>query len=955
MILSAAFLFFRLYFLTFFQFLVLHLFIFAQTQIELMKSYFSLAFICLCFTTFFAQSVNIKGKIFNDDDKPLENATVYLLKGKDSSIINYTSSSKDGNFTLKTDKFKESILLKINADKYKEFSKTLNELTSDLNLEKVNLEKDDVKNIEGVVIKAAPPVKIKNDTIEFNASKIKLRPDSKIEELLKQLPGVEISNEGKVTVNGKEADQIMVNGKPFFDKDGKIALKNLPADIIKSVQFTTTKTKEEELSGKKPQSQNVTVNFNIDEKKNKGLLTRITLGYGSDKRYEGSALASYFNKERKISLLASSNNINSSGFSNDEIFDSMGSGRNSWLMQGGTVVSENGNTYYTKMSGNSPGIQKSTTVGLNYSDKIDKNAELERISVMYANNNSESRSKVNRTTLLQDYVLKTQSEYSGEVDNRQLNFENSIRVKLDSLTNFYFSPMFTSVQGTSINKQSSSTFRDNTLLNTNDSYTKSDTENNNFGSNFYFSKRLKKKGRVFSADMNSQISQNSADKLTISKTEFYLPTISLDSRNQKQKNKTNSDNFSFGLGYTEPVTDSLSVSLSFDYRLKNTRDSRNVNSLNNLTGDYDDLEAELSNSMNQKINSIVPELGISYNKKKFDLWLSASLNIANMELTSYYNNSEFNLNKKQLLPEYNLSFNYKFTPTKSFNIYSSANYNIPNATQLTPYEDTISPLNTIIGNPNLKTPWRNNLYMYFNNFNITKNLNYYFNLSFNYTDNFVTTISNYDDSGKLTSQYTNVDGIKFVFFSANVTKTFKWGNHKLSISPRFNTNFSYQKGFVNSTQYTSNVYSINPGLNFTYELKDKITFKPSYSLGYKFSDYKNYLIDKAETSTNQFKIELTNYFLKSNLVIGNDFEYNTNSNIAPGFKRDFYFWNTSVGYSFFNKQLTAKVKVYDVLNQNQSVRRMILDTYFEDREDLILKRYIMFSLSYKFNKFGAKK
>ena len=64
----------------------------------------------------------------------------------------------------------------------------------------------------------------------------------------------------------------------------------------------------------------------------------------------------------------------------------------------------------------------------------------------------------------------------------QLNFENSIRVKLDSLTNFYFSPMFTSVQGTSINKQSSSTFRDNTLLNTNDSYTKSDTENNNFGS-----------------------------------------------------------------------------------------------------------------------------------------------------------------------------------------------------------------------------------------------------------------------------------------------------------------------------------------------------------------------------------------------------------------------------------------------------------------------------------------
>ncbi|OPG93915.1 hypothetical protein B2I21_34155, partial [Chryseobacterium mucoviscidosis] len=85
---------------------------------------------------------------------------------------------------------------------------------------------------------------------------------------------------GKITVNGKEADQIMVNGKPFFDKDGKIALKNLPADIIKNIQITTTKTKEEELTGKTPKSQNKTINFNIDEKKNKGWVSRISAGYG---------------------------------------------------------------------------------------------------------------------------------------------------------------------------------------------------------------------------------------------------------------------------------------------------------------------------------------------------------------------------------------------------------------------------------------------------------------------------------------------------------------------------------------------------------------------------------------------------------------------------------------------------------------------------------------------------
>jgi hypothetical protein len=121
------------------------------------------------------------------------------------------------------------------------------------------------------------------------------------------------------------------------------------------------------------------------------------------------------------------------------------------------------------------------------------------------------------------------------------------------------------------------------------------------------------------------------------------------------------------------------------------------------------------------------------------------------------------------------------------------------------------------------------------------------------------------------------------------------------------------------------------------------------------SKYKNYSIDEVNTSNQTLKMELTNYFLQSRLVMGNDFEYNTNSNIAPGFKRDFYFWNTSIGYSFFNKQLTAKVKVYDVLNQNQSVRRTISNAYFEDRDDLILKRYVMFSLTMKLNKFAGKK
>jgi len=95
------------------------------------------------------------------------------------------------------------------------------------------------------IVSEAPPIRIKNDTLEFNASSFKVRPDSNVEALLKKLPGVEIDKDGKIKVNGKEVNEILVNGKSFFGKDGKVAIKNLPSEIVDKIQVSDTKTKEE--------------------------------------------------------------------------------------------------------------------------------------------------------------------------------------------------------------------------------------------------------------------------------------------------------------------------------------------------------------------------------------------------------------------------------------------------------------------------------------------------------------------------------------------------------------------------------------------------------------------------------------------------------------------------------------------------------------------------------------
>ncbi|UKB80731.1 TonB-dependent receptor [Chryseobacterium sp. MEBOG07] len=917
----------------------------------------TLMLLALMFTAFIlhAQKLHLDGKILDSEKKAIENATVYLLKEKDSSIVNYTATNKEGKFSLKLDDMKEPSILKIDADKLSSYSKKFQKIDQSLSLGDIQLEKQGIVNAIDEVKITVSPVKIKKDTIEFSAAAIKVRPDSKIEELLKQIPGVEINNDGKITVNGKEVDQIMINGKPFFDKDGKIALQNLPADIIKNIQFTTTKTKEEELSGKTAKSQNTTINFNIDEKKNKGLLTRLTVGYGSDKRYEGSGLASYFKGDTKVSILASSNNINSQGFSRDEVFDSMGNGRNAWMMQGGSV-STTGNVTYYNQGGGTRGIQRSTTIGLNYSDKLGKDADLDSFSLMHSDSNTETRSKVSRSTLLPSYTLQTNSESNGENESKQYSFDASAKIKLDSLTSIYISPRFSKNSSFSFNNSQSSSLKNGSLLNESNSYSRNDSENNSFNPYIYFSRKFKKKGRVLSANMNSSISESTRDNLNQSQNTFYQENATtVDNRDQLARNKNQNSTFNFRAGYTEPVSDSSSVSFEVKYETRSARDLRNVNDFDNATGDYTKYNQLLSNNMKQRINQISPEITYQISKNKLNFWATANLDISDMKVNSIYNGQQYDLQKSFVLPEYNLNLYYTLGEGKVLSVYNYSNFTIPTAEQLTPYKDESNPLATFQGNPDLKNTWTNNLYLYFNNYNKVKDLSYYFNIGFTYRNNDIINFTKYDNAGKQIVTYDNVSGNKSINAGGGFSKTLKWKNNKLTINPRFSMNYAYNNGFIDGQSFTSNSYNLNPGLNLIYEIKDKMTIKPSYRLGYSFSNYTNYNVKSVNTANQALKLELTNYMLQGRFVFGNDFEYNTNSNIAPGFKKDFYFWNTSLGYSFYKKQFTAKVKIYDVLNQNQSVKRTITDSYFEDREDLILKRYIMFSISMKLNKFAGKK
>ena len=914
------------------------------------KLFYSLLFVSFCTFSFGQNTVNLKGKIVDQTTQiPIESATVYLTTVKDSTVIDYTITNKLGLFDFKIKKINQPVYLKISYIGYQDFKVNLESISADKDFGTLKME-ETANAIDEVVIKnEAPPIRIKKDTLEFNASSFKLRPDANVESLLKQLPGVEIDADGKITVNGKEVNQILVNGKPFFDKDGKIALQNLPSDIINKVQVSDTKTTKEEKTGQAATSNNSSINLTIDEKKNKGFFGKVMAGTGSDKRYESSGLANYFKNKTKLSVLASSNNINSTGFSMDEIFDNMGGGRSSSMwVNGDGSFGINGRRF-----GGNTGITRSNMVGINYSDQWGKKLEATG-SYFFSNTNTENLNRTNQTNLLPsgNFTTNSTSKTNDERFGHNVNFE--LEFKIDSLTSIVVEPKYSRATG-KYKSNSTQSSRDNLdlLLNESTSNNSSVSESDSFGNTLTFTKSFKKKGRFMSISASNDNS-NSNDENTIqSNTVFYQGTDPDDTRNQLGITNNIKDNYSSELEYSEPITDSLQIRVGTNVQLEKTIKKLNTFDYNSVSDDYSTENDLLTMRTTSFTKTFTPRTGIELNKSKFRINLNLGTNIIKFDNSSDYLNAKTSLSQDYLLPYVNASFNYRFTKTKSIWLSYNYDYDMPSAGQVLPIEDLSNPLNTIKGNENINLNKYHNIYFNFGNYDYATRSGYGVYSGGNFYDSQVVSSTTYDADRKRSTSYENVSGTSNYWFGFYLNKSIKKESNTYKFGININNNGNSSKGFTDGEMYSAKSFTFSPKVNFTYEYGELFTINPSYSYSLSKTNYTNYVVSSASNFTHKLNVQVTNYWPK-NWIFGNDFGYTYNSNIADGFKKDFYLWNTSLSYSFFQKKLMAKVKVYDVLNQNLSSTRTISATSIRDEENVVLKRYVMFSLTYKLEKFGAK-
>lgn len=903
----------------------------------------------LCFSIFVkAQHFTITGILKDKESKlSLEAATVFLETVKDSTLIIYTITNQEGAFQLEGRSQVKDVRINISFLGYKNFDKQLDLSTGDIALGDIEVSLT-ANTLGEVILKSRSPVTVKKDTLEFNVSSFKTKKDANIEDLLKELPGVEVREGGKILVNGKEVKQILVNGKPFFGDDPTVATRNLSKEMIEKIQIVDTKTDDEAFAGEDGDRQSKTINLTISEDKNKGVFGRVAAGGGTDDRFEYAGIVNAFDNERRISVLAGGNNINEAGFSFGEIGEMFSSGGNASINSNGSFAID-GTSF-----GGGEGITNSRNVGANYTDVYAEGFDAS-MDYLYSASNSFNETRLQRENILPDrrFFTNSNSRNDSNFDNHNVNA--TINIKKDSTVLINIRPRFSFAEGqTRLTSTEESLDENENLINQASNVNTGDNQDKNFENTLSITKRWGDRGSYVRAKVQNEINRQEGEDFIVSNTDIFGDNVQTINRNQFTDGETALDGYSLNFTYRIPL---IAKKLYLDADLAHREDirKRKLTTFNfdESTQQFNLLNQELSTDFEGRNRRTTSQLGISYNTDKLNVNVGAGYVFRTLENAD---NLRPELTIKQDFEALEIAsyIDYIFSPKASMYASLGRSNTPPDLQQLNPFVDVSDPLNITVGNPDLSP---SNVYDFwggYNNYDFQKGGGWYFNASGTVTNDAVVNRTTIDQNLVGTTTFVNVDGNYNLTAGGGFSKNVKIDSlHTLKYGSELYGNFGRNVNFNNEVQYASKTTSITPEVNVAYTWKDLFELRPSYSVSFAQTEFGIDIFENQEFISHTVQLSTAVFAIK-HWEWRNDINYNFNPNVADNFQQSAVFWNATVAYSFAKDHATATLKVYDVLDQNTNARRTANANFIQDVESTVLQQYFLLGLSWKFNTLGEK-
>jgi hypothetical protein len=874
----------------------------------------------------YAQQILISGKTTDSLQKPLHYANILAIPKADDKDLKFAITEDDGSYKLRLEQ-NQTYKLTVSYLGYEPQTYTINTINQDLI--KNFILKENPDQLDEVIINYNPPITVKKDTITYDVTKFVTGEERKLRDALKKLPGVEVDRAGNVTVQGKKVTKVLVENKPFFTGDSKLAVNNIPADAVDKIEVLDNYNEVAMLKGLQD-SEDMAMNILLKEDKKKFMFGDVEVGAGIENRYIIHPNLFYYSPKTNVNFIGDLNNQGIKSFSfNDYLEFEGGFGK---LLDDASSYVSLFNSDFAQYLNNQNFVDNINEFGaLNIRQSVSKHTDISGYLISSNSKTQTASSALNSYQNIDD-PFNEERNIANNINNfftiGKLTIDYDPSYKEDFAYNAFVKATNNDSNGflSTVNPTQNNTIR-----------TLTDFVALNLKQNITYSRKLSKTHTAtLEATYNFQNDKPITEWLTNQQILQGLIPLEDDTIfNILQTKKSRSHNFSailkdywvlnnFNHLYTSfGINTSFNDFFSEDVQLLSDGTINNFNSAgfgNDFGYSFIDTYLGLEYKFQIGIATFKPALfyhGYLWRTQQFE---TAETFTKNLFLPQFTTKVEFNNSEK-------LNFRYRL------------NARFPGINQLA-NNFILSSFNSVFrGDNQLENQLYHTANLSYNKFSLFRNLNFNLNTSFNKRLKTIKTVS-------------ELNGIE----SFNTAIMFDQPEHNWRISGRvskkinkirynLSSRFSYNDFFQILNGETD--LNISKSISSTIGLETSFKNHPNLELNYTkdFSNYKARGINN-EFENDRFEVILEYDFLKD-FIFKADYTFDNYNNKSQDLINTFDTANTSLFYqkedSPWGFEINA-TNLFDVrFRQQNSFNAFVIS----DSRTFILPRIVMFKLSYK--------
>ena len=926
-----------------------------------------------------AQNRTISGKLTDRDTKEgMMMATVQMLRA-DSTFVKGTLTNGSGEFSI-TAPDNGKYLLRFTSVGYTSIVKPV-VISEDKNRDMGNIvfSADAIMLKGATVVGQAAKVTVQEDTFVYNASAYRTPEGSVVEELVKKLPGAQVDDDGKITINGKEVKKILVDGKEFMTGDTKTAMKNLPTSIIDKIKTYEEKSDLAKVTGIDDGEEETVLDFGIKKGMNKGFMANADAAAGTHGRYAERLMGGYFKDNMKLMLFGNANNTNDMGFPGG------GGGR---------------------FGGGRQGLNANKMLGVNLNYEKGKKFNMNG-SVRWNHGDGDIRTEQSAENFVSSAGSFSNSLNQRYTRSNSWNTNFRMEWKPDTMTNILFRPKMSYSTSDGITMGTSASYNEDPymyvddplsedaidglaerdlMVNTRKNRSISYGNDKSVGAMLQYNRKLNSKGRNITLRADASYKDSDNKNLSVSDVHLYQVMDKYGNDSTYQTNRFNytpatSSSYAVQATYSEPIF--RAMFLQFSYKFTYNKSDRSTYDFSNMGEDFfsgispayrgwDGYISRLDNPLEDYLDTKLSrfseytnyihemQLMLRVIRQKYKMNVGVMVQPQKTHFVQDYQGTQADMTRNVVNVTPTFDFRYRFSKVSNLRIRYRGTTSQPSMSDLLDITDDSDPLNITKGNPGLKPSFTNTLHINYNNYIQNHQRAIMAALNYSNTRNSISNMVTYDEqTGGRTTRPENINGnwnmSGMLMFNTAIDSTGYW-NVNTFTSAGYNNYVGYLSldKRADSQKNTTRTTTLSERLSGSYR-NSWLEVELDGTLNYTHT--RNLLQSQSNLDTWQFSYggSVTVYMpwgmsIATNMHENSRRGYNDNS-----MNTNELIWNAQISQPFLKgNALNVSLQFYDILHNQSNFSRTINAMQRSDTRYNSVNSYAMLHVVYRMNLFGGK-